>query len=130
MLKPENRLKKVRDFNLLLTRGSWIKGGFFDLNYAELAKISQLCPKNEDLEDFVGQLKIAFAVGLKMSKKAVKRNCLRRVMRESVRLLIKDGVVKSGYYALLVARPGSLELSFDQVEAEVKSLFKKAKMLK
>lgn len=126
MLKPENRLKKIRDFNLLFSRGRWVRGDFFDLKFLELDKYRQFFPKNENPDVFVKQLKIAFAVGLKLSKKAVKRNRLRRLMREAARLLVKENRIRNGNHILISARPGSLDLSFDRVSVEIERIMKKA----
>lgn len=130
MLKPENRLKKVRDFNLLLKHGRWIKGGFVDLNYLFLANKSNLFPKKADALEFGQQLKVAFAVGLKISKSAVKRNRLRRQIREVVRLFIKSKRIPNGYYLLFVARAGSLSKSYAEISQEIEFLLKKSKILK
>ena len=125
MLKPENRLKKTRDFNLVMKRGRWANAEFFDLKYLELAKNRDFFPKKIGPNDFEKQLKIAFAVGLKLSKSAVKRNRLRRQMREAVRLLVKDGRIKNGYYLLFVAKKGSMDLDYAKISQEVESLLKK-----
>jgi ribonuclease P protein component len=130
MLKPENRLKKVRDFNLLLKYGRWIKGQFIDLNYLFLAKQRENFPKKVDLDEFAMQLKVAFAVGLKISKSAVKRNRLRRQIREVVRLLIKSKRILTGYYLLFVARTGSLNKNYAEISQEIEFLLHKAKILK
>jgi len=130
MLKPENRLKKVRDFNLLLKHGHWIKGKFIDLNFLFLPKIRENFPKKVDPCEFALQLKVAFAVGLKISKSAAKRNRLRRQMREIVRLFVKDKKITVGYYLLFVARAGSLEKKYEEINQEMISLLKKARVLK
>jgi len=129
MLKPENRLKKVRDFNLLLKQGQWIKGGFIDLNYLFLANKSDFFPKKVDIHEFSSQLKVAFAVGLKISKIAVKRNRLRRQIREVVRLLIKSNKIPKGYYLLFVVRVGSLNKNYAEISQEIEFLLKKARIL-
>lgn len=129
MLKPENRLKKIRDFNLLLKHGQWVKGDFLDLNYLFLAKKVDFFPKKVDAGEFQSQLKIAFAVGLKISKSAVKRNRLRRQIREVVRLLIKNKRIPKGYYLLFVARAGSLSKNYDEIMREVEFLLKKVRIL-
>jgi ribonuclease P protein component len=125
MLKPENRLKKTRDFNLVIKHGRWVNAEFFDLKYLELAKNREFFPKKEDPEDFVKQLKLAFSVGLKLSKSAVKRNRLRRQMREAARLLIKDERLKNGYFILFVAKKGSMDLDYAKISQEISLLLKK-----
>lgn len=128
MLPLANRLKKVRDFNLLMERGRWSRGRFFDIKWLELAKNEDYFPKKIDKEEFKKQLKLAFAVGLKLDKRAVVRNRLRRRMREVVRLLVKDGRLKSGYYVLLAARKEALEKNFAEIKEEIELLLRKARI--
>jgi ribonuclease P protein component len=130
MLKPVNRLKKVRDFNVLMKYGRWINGQFLDLKTLDLHKIKQeLLPKRVVEEWFRKQLKIAFTVGLKIDKRAVVRNRLKRQMREVVRLLIKENKVKEGYYVLFVARAGIKEKEYEEIEQEVVFLLQKARLI-
>ena len=86
MLPVQNRLKKVRDFNLLVKRGFWRKGELVDIKYLELAKNRAYFPKKEDADAYAVQLKFAFAVGIKISKLAVERNRIKRQLREIARL--------------------------------------------
>lgn len=125
MLQTENRLTKVRDFNLLLARGSWFNSANFSLRVLDLEKNQNFFPAKEDGAAFAKQLRIGFTVGLKLSKSAVIRNRLKRQMREVVRLLIKDDKIKTGYYFLFVAKAGATGLSYVQIEARLLELFKK-----
>ena len=129
MLKPENRLKKVRDFNLLIKHGRWVNGSFLDVKYVKLDKIQDYFPKKEDKESFKKQLRLAIVVGTKVSKSAVKRNGLKRKMREVVRLLVKEERLASGYYIMILARPIALDKSYANISQETKLLLKKIKVL-
>lgn len=126
MLKPANRLAKTRDFNLLLKHGFYIKGRFLDLKWLKLANIVNYYPKKVDVDKFKKQLRLAFSVGLKVSKSAVKRNRVKRQTREAVRLLIKKGAPKEGYYLLYVAKPAILDQNYASISQEVELLLKKA----
>lgn len=130
MLSAENRLKKVRDFNLLVKKGRWVNGRFFDLKYLELAKFTDLRPKTQEAEEFLGQLKAAFGVGLRISKSAVKRNRLRRQLSEAVRLVIQAGQVKAGYFLLFAAKAGSLDVTHEQIGREVGALLRAANLIR
>jgi len=55
---------------------------------------------------------------------------LRRQMREIVRLFVKDKKITVGYYLLFVARAGSLEKKYEEINQEMISLLKKARVLK
>lgn len=129
MLSADNRLKKIRDFNLLIKKGRWVNGRFFDLKYLELAKFVDLKPKTQSSEEFVGQMKVAFGVGLRISKSAVKRNRLRRQLSEAVRLVIKTGQVKTGYFLLFAAKAGSLEATREDIDRDVGALLGAAKLI-
>ena len=126
MLQSPNRLSKVRDFNLLIKHGRWINGQFCDLKYLDLAKIQPYFPKKADSDKFKKQLKIAITVGLKVSKSAVVRNRLKRQVREAVRLLIKAGALRPGYYGMFVAKPIIKEKNYAEISQEIKLLLKKA----
>lgn len=130
MLPLENRLAKVRDFNLIIKHGRWVNGQFVDLKILTLAKISAYFPNKEDPETFKNQLKIAFAVGLKISKSAVKRNRVKRQLREVVRLLLKDQCLQAGHYLLFIAKPAILAKNYAEISKEIELLLAKSGILK
>lgn len=129
MLQNENRLTKVRDFNLLFTHGVWHNVANITLRVLDLEKNQKYSPPKEDKEFFIKQLRVGFTVGVKLSKLAVKRNRLKRQMREVVRLLIKEKKIKSGHYFLFVAKTGSINLEYSQIEKQIVELLKSAKCL-
>lgn len=129
MLPTENRLTKVRDFNLVMEYGRWINGTFLDIKVLELAKNQNYFSAKVDPEIFKKQLRIAFTVGLKVSKSAVKRNRARRQLREAVRLLVLGQKVASGHYILFVARPKILEQNYASISQEVDSLLRRGKLI-
>lgn len=129
MLQTANRLVKVRDFNLIMKYGQWINGQFLDLKVLNLAKIQSFFPKKEDPDKFKNQLRIAFSIGLKISKSAVKRNQIKRRLREVIRLLIKEGRLIRGYYLLFVARPVIKDKDYTEISQETKLLLTKSKLL-
>jgi len=129
MLKKDFRLKKKRDFNLIIKNGQWQNGRLFSLKVLKLDEITDLFPKREDPEKFKNQLKIAVVVGVKVSKSAVKRNAIKRKMREVVRLLVKEPGVKTGYYIMINAKPAVLGVDYAEISQEINFLFKKADLL-
>ena len=77
MLPKENRLKKRIAFNATYRTGiSYYKNG-----------ITVFCGKKKTADI---PTKIGFVVSKKIHKRAVRRNRIKRLMRESVRLYIKD----------------------------------------
>lgn len=126
MLQKENRLSKVRDFNLLFNYGRWLNTDNFSLKVLELNDCKENFPPKEDWNIFSQQLRFAFTVGVKLSKSAVKRNQLKRRMREVVRILVKEKQVKHGRYFLFVAKPGAITLGYDEIQRQIIYLFKKS----
>jgi len=140
MLKPQNRLKKVRDFNLVLKHGKWVGNDLISLKILNLDKLN---PKNlpkiikngttKEQENFKKQLRLAIACGLKIHKNAVKRNRLKRQVSEVVRLIIKDKKLKVGYYILIQPKKELLLINDQERMAKIsqnlKLLFKTGKIL-
>ncbi len=129
MYNKENHLTKVRDFNLVLKRGFWVNGTLMSLKVLDLAKNTAYFPSTEDVDKFQKQLKLAINVGLKVSKKAVLRNRAKRQVREVVRLLMKDDLIKSGYYLFFDAKTTIKDKDYAEISQEVKLLLQRAKVL-
>lgn len=67
--------------------------------------------------------RFGFSVSLKVSKKAVERNRLKRRLREIVRLRIDK--IKPGFDFVLVACPGAVDLNFEQLVKKIDFIFQK-----
>ena len=109
MLQKENRLKKKNAFTATYNnKNSKHKNGI-TVYFGREKK------ENEEL-------KIGFVVSKKTHKRATKRNHLKRLMRESCRLIIKNGF-KSDYLSLIfVGHESALNLSFKEIDESIKTL--------
>jgi ribonuclease P protein component len=95
MLPKENRLKKKTAFNATYKSGvSFHKQG-----------VTVFCGK-EKYSDV--PTRIGFVVSKKVHKRAVKRNKIRRLMRESLRLYIKQNGLNTKYISLIFTASSKL----------------------
>ena len=110
MLPKEYRLKKRSSFSATYKTGKSLhKDGITMFTGKE---------KHNELPTRVG-----FVVSKKIHKRAVKRNRIKRLMRESYRLLIKDGAVSDKYMSLIfVASAKLLGKSFKDVDDAMRKL--------
>jgi ribonuclease P protein component len=136
MYPQENRLKKIKDFDLIVKYGHWINGSLLLIKILKLTDVkSEDLPKIikngslKELKNWQNQLKIATAVGLKINKSAVKRNRLKRQIREIMRLILKDNRLQNGYYILIQPKKECLEEDYAKISQELELLLKKGKIL-
>jgi len=127
MLPKNNRLTKIRDFNLLFKHGIYISGHILDLKLLKLDKIPNYIPKKEDPRTFVKQLLLGISVGIKISKKAVTRNKIKRQIREILRLSLQKNEIMPGYYLLFIAKKEAEGKEYLELEKEVKNLIGKVR---
>lgn len=71
--------------------------------------------------------RFAFVVGVKVAKAAVKRNRLKRKMREVVRLQLDN--IAPGYDVVVMARPGSRDMEFEEIHDDLMAKFKKLRLV-
>jgi len=112
MLKKQHRLAKTKDINLAFARGR----GFFNT----LITIKYLS-KNS------GESRFTVVVSTKVSKRAVRRNRLKRILREFIRLNLSS--FKLGDYAILL-RPKAAAVEEKNLLESFKQLLKNSKLFK
>lgn len=114
----------MKDFAILFKEGRFVGGQLVTIKYWKIDP--GLYPKRDYSTD---DLRLGFVAGLKVSKRAVKRNRVKRQMREIVRLLLKEERVKKGYFVLVIAKPGILEKEYKEIESDIYQVFSRAKLL-
>lgn len=112
MLAKISRLTADKDYAKLFKRGGGANGPAFSVRY---------------LSNGLGRTRLGFVVGLKVSKKAVVRNLLKRRMREVIRPLLPSVAV--GADIAVIAKPAAANLSFDDVRKNLVLLFERARLL-
>jgi len=114
MLPKKNRLKKRTAFTATYRTGvSYHKEG-----------ITVFCGKKKTADI---ETKIGFVVSKKIHKRAVKRNRIKRLMRESMRLIIKNSEnFNTEYISLIfVASTKLLDKNFCEIDKSMKKLMGK-----
>lgn len=124
MLPDKNRLKKKRDFEIVLEQGKFVGGALATLKYWNI-DIEKFPKRKYSSED----LKIGFVVGLKVSKKAVVRNRLKRQMREAARLLLQKGHVAPGNMFFFMAKKEMIDQPFEPIAKDIEALLRRAHLL-
>lgn len=114
----------MKDFEILFKEGWFVNGELFT------AKVWKINPDKYPRRKYSpDDLKIGVVVGLKVSKSAVKRNRLKRQMREVVRLALKNEKLKKGFMVALIAKPTALGKNYTDIEKGVVEVLQKAKLL-
>lgn len=113
MLDKKFRLRKQKDFDRISKEGVYFPEHFL------LMKALR-----NDLEI----TRFGFIVSNKISSVAVKRNRIKRLLREAVRSLQNN--LKEGYDCLFIARNGIMEKEAHEINSAVERLLRKAGIIK
>ncbi len=113
MLSFENRLKKEKDFDRVFKEGKGVVSDEVVIKFI----------KND-----LNNNRFGFIVSKKVSKKAVRRNRIKRVLREQVRSIIQDMSV--GWDIIIIARPKISENKSSDINQILGGVFKRIGILK
>jgi len=124
MLQQENRLRKKRDIEITFEQGRFIGGQLLNLKVWKIDPLQY--PRRGYMSD---ELKFSFVVGVKIEKKAVGRNRLKRQMREVVRLLLKDHKIKTGFFVLVMAKKEMIGKEYCEIEKDMIFILRRSGLL-
>ncbi len=108
MFKKENRLRKQKDFDRVFKKGK----SSFDKTLGVKIRANSL-----------GLNRFGVVVGSKVSKKAVKRNRIKRQIREAAKLY--DQKQREGKDVLIIALPGAADKDFADFKKSLDHHFNK-----
>lgn len=116
MLKKENRLKNRRAFKATYNNNNVVSDNSI-IAYAGKEKTDKNCPT-----------RVGFVVSKKVHKRATKRNRIKRLMRENIRLMIKNRELTSldDYQSLIfMAKQNILDKNFEKIRNTILILMDK-----
>ncbi|MFH1412922.1 MAG: ribonuclease P protein component [bacterium] len=110
MFKQSNRLTKKKDLERVFQQGQ--------AHYTSLLGI-------KTLSNNLNKNRITVIVNLKVSKKAVARNKVKRQVRQA----LKEFSIKSGYDIIVICLPPIIENGYKEIESAVKQALSKLKLI-
>jgi ribonuclease P protein component len=114
MLKKDYRLRKKKDFDSVFSN----KGSFVSQDFLSMKTVPNELPLS----------RFGFIVSNKVSKSAVRRNRIKRLLREAIRL--HQAQVPPGFDAAILVRADVSAQKLEAVDKAVDSLLKKAGLVK
>ncbi len=112
MLPKKYRLAKEKDFQKVFRDRKVFDRRLFTLRIRENGMVFS---------------RFGFVISLKISKKAVERNKIRRQMQEAARINLKK--IKPGFDIVLIAKPESLGKEYKKIEEDLLGGLRKADLV-
>jgi ribonuclease P protein component len=112
MLKKELRIRKQKDFENVFDKGFYSADRFLTLKV---------------IENKMSYSRFGFVVSKKVSKKAVDRNRVKRLMSEIIRLM--DKKIKSGFDAVFILKSEIVNKNLEEIKESVEKLLKRSGLL-
>ena len=113
MLAKENRLTKDKEFEKVFKTGR--------SSYGKLLGIKAVANELPDS-------RFGILVGIKVSKKAVERNKIKRRIREAIRARLEN--VKKGFDVVVITLPEILGKDYSEIERELENNLKRLRIVK
>ncbi|MBU1255868.1 MAG: ribonuclease P protein component [Patescibacteria group bacterium] len=102
-----------------------------DNNFKKVFKQGRYCQENfirvKFLKNNLEFSRFAFVVGLKISKKAVQRNKIRRQLEKATQLVFNQ--IKINFDLVIMVEPEIIKNDYQAIEKELINLFKKIKLI-
>ncbi|MEO0406646.1 MAG: ribonuclease P protein component [Cyanobacteria bacterium P01_A01_bin.135] len=124
-LASRYRLKRRQDFGQLYRRGKRISAKYFTVRVLAVDHLQGSPNKDCPKEDWPS--KVGVAVSLKVSKRAVVRNRIRRQVKAAMRQLTPR--LTDGWLILITARAPAVECDYWQFLRELEELLTRAKVI-
>lgn len=118
-LPQKHRLKHRQDFQKV-----YKQGGRYSSPHLTIRTLFEPCEENSIVCQGTC---FGISVSSKISKRAVRRNRIKRLIRSSIRELLPQ--VSPGWKVVIVVRPGSLECKYEHFLRELKQLLIKAEII-
>lgn len=112
MLPKKYKLKKDIDFKRVFQQGKHRQRGFIRIKFSE---------NNMEITRF------GFVVGLKVSKKAVERNRIKRCLGKITQLRLKQ--IKPGFDIVVLVEPEIKEKKYQAIETNLVDLLKEVELV-
>jgi ribonuclease P protein component len=129
-LPKKHRLKNWRNFQTVYSKGRFYRGVHLTLKALDTSKLIKL-PNPSELSQEINQhlppTCLGIAISKKVSKKAVVRNRLKRLIKACFRELLP--MIKPGWQLIIMVRSSAIECEYEHFLRELKKLFIQAGMI-
>jgi ribonuclease P protein component len=125
MLPPANRLKHRKDFSAVYRKG--MRRNSAHLSLRALRKPKSVESAKLTAEKSLQPTRTGISISLKVSKRAVVRNRIKRQIRAALRQLLPR--IKLGWDLIIVVRPSAQECNYAEILQELEQLLVEAEVL-
>ncbi len=123
MLPKENRLKKKTDIERVFEHGKFTRGKGVQLVIWRKAFLLE--PERGYTKD---DIQYAIVVPKKIEKSAVRRNILKRRVREALRLLLKEYTLTPGQLGVVMVQKEAKTMTMEEIKKSLVGMFTQAQL--